>query len=118
MITVIIDRIGDDIKGLYISGHAGYADQGSDIICAAASTLFYTAANALEELCSLKDTALIFQDFTSDEVDAKIRIPELDDELREKVKTIMDTIVIGFKSLEMSVNDDDAQYIELIESRN
>ncbi len=118
MITVIIDREGDDIKGLYISGHSGYAEQGSDIICAAASTLFYTAANALEELCSLKDAAEIYQDFTTDEVDAKIRIPEVDEGLREKVRTIMDTVVVGFRSLEMSVNDDDGQYIELIESRN
>ena len=118
MITVIIDKVGDDIKALYISGHAGYADQGSDIICAAASTLFYTAANALEELCSLKDACEIRQGFDSDEVDAKIRIPEVDDELKDKVRTIMETIVVGFRSLEMSVNDDDDQYIELIESRN
>ena len=118
MITVIVDRIGDDIKGLYISGHSGYSEQGSDIICAAASTLFYTAANALEELCSLKDTAEINQDFTTDEVDAKIRIPEVDEDLKKKVRTIMDTVVVGFRSLEMSVNDDDGQYIELIESRN
>ncbi|MCR5618194.1 MAG: ribosomal-processing cysteine protease Prp [Clostridiales bacterium] len=118
MITVIIDRSGEDIKALYISGHSGYADQGSDIICAAASTLFYTAVNALEELCSIKDAAVIDQDFTTDEVNVQIRIPELDEGDKEKVRTIMETIVVGFKSLKLSVNDDDAQYIELIESRN
>lgn len=34
---------------LRVEGHAGYAARGSDIVCAAASILFYTLANHLSE---------------------------------------------------------------------
>ena len=47
MIRVHIDR--EDIK-LTMDGHAGYAEAGSDIICAAASILVYTAASRLREI--------------------------------------------------------------------
>ena len=33
---------------LAVDGHAGYAEQGKDIVCAAASTLFYTLARELD----------------------------------------------------------------------
>ncbi len=118
MISIIIDREGDEIKSLYMSGHSGYAEQGSDIICASASTLFYTAVNSLEELCSLKDIAVINEDTGDGDVNARLTLPELTGEVRERAQVIMNTVLVGFKSLEMSVNDDEDQYIELIESRN
>ena len=118
MITIIIDRNGDDIKSLYMSGHSGYAEQGSDIICASASTLFYTAANALEELCSLKDIAVINEDTGDGEVNAKITLPDLNGEVSEKAQMIMNTVLVGFRTLEMSVNNGKDRYVELIESRN
>ena len=33
---------------LAVDGHAGYAEQGKDIVCAAASALFYTLARELD----------------------------------------------------------------------
>lgn len=39
---------------LKMSGHADYADKGTpDIVCAAASTLFFTMANSLDNLSSM-----------------------------------------------------------------
>lgn len=38
----------DEIK---ISGHAGYAEIGKDIVCAGVSVLVYTLEKALEGLC-------------------------------------------------------------------
>lgn len=35
-------------------GHAGYADEGKDIVCAAVSILAYTCANALESVAGEK----------------------------------------------------------------
>lgn len=43
MITVTLNRKADTLS-LYVTGHAGYASPGQDIICAAASILVYTAA--------------------------------------------------------------------------
>ena len=43
MITVTLNRKADTLS-LYVTGHAGYASPGQDIVCAAASILVYTAA--------------------------------------------------------------------------
>jgi len=120
MISIIIERIGNDVRALYMSGHSGYSEQGTDIICSSASTLFYTAANALEELCSLKaeDIITVNEDKGDGNVNAVIKVPELTGDAKVKAQTIMETIEVGFKCLEMSVNTDEDQYIELIESKN
>ena len=39
------------IVRLTVSGHAGYADHGSDIVCAAASALVQTAAHGVVTFC-------------------------------------------------------------------
>lgn len=38
------------ITGFYISGHAGYSEEGSDIICAAVSALATNTVNSIEAL--------------------------------------------------------------------
>ena len=48
MTTVQLRRNENDITGICVSGHSGYARSGSDIVCAAASILITTCANALE----------------------------------------------------------------------
>ena len=47
MITIRIDR---ENIALDMDGHAGYAEAGSDIVCAAASMLAYTMAARLREI--------------------------------------------------------------------
>ncbi len=39
--------------GFAVEGHAGWAEEGSDIVCAAVSVLTCTCANALESVCGL-----------------------------------------------------------------
>lgn len=54
MIKVTLFRQPDDfIQKFTVSGHSGYAPQGSDIICAAVSALAQTTIGALEELTRL-----------------------------------------------------------------
>lgn len=36
-----------------ISGHSGYADEGSDIVCSAVSVLAITCVNSLESVCGI-----------------------------------------------------------------
>lgn len=119
MITVVFDKNSDNkFVALYMSGHAGYAEEGSDIICSAASTLFYTAVNALEEMCGLNPASFadIKEDDGDGDVHTSIRLTDIDSSIEDKVQTIMETIYYGFKTLEMSANSDGNEYIELIES--
>ncbi len=41
---------GECLKGFEISGHSGYAEEGSDIICASVSSAAYMAANTVTEI--------------------------------------------------------------------
>ena len=53
MTSVAVSRDEHGICGLSASGHAGYADSGSDIVCAAVSVLMTTCANALESVAGV-----------------------------------------------------------------
>ena len=47
MITVTFERKEDSIISFMAEGHAGYAEAGSDIVCAAVSAILITAANGI-----------------------------------------------------------------------
>lgn len=40
-------------KGFAVSGHSGYSEAGSDIVCAGISALTITCVNALESVCGI-----------------------------------------------------------------
>ena len=50
MIKVSFFKKGDSIIGFESSGHSGYAEEGSDIICSAVSSVTYMVANTLTEI--------------------------------------------------------------------
>lgn len=50
MIIVTVYRSAGGYRGFEASGHAGYAEQGEDIFCAAASVLMINTVNAIESL--------------------------------------------------------------------
>ena len=49
----------DDKAQFSISGHAGYAESGSDIVCAAVSSAAYMAANTITEILGVKAKASV-----------------------------------------------------------
>ncbi|NLO84041.1 MAG: ribosomal-processing cysteine protease Prp [Clostridiales bacterium] len=48
-----IKRDSSGICGLAVSGHSGYGVSGQDIVCAAASVLITTCANALDSVAGI-----------------------------------------------------------------
>ena len=50
MIRATFYRKGNKLSGFEISGHSGYAEQGSDIICASVSSAAYMAVNTVTEI--------------------------------------------------------------------
>ena len=50
MITVTIFRRNDAYLGFRSEGHAGYAEEGYDILCAAVSALTINCANSIERI--------------------------------------------------------------------
>ncbi len=51
MITVRFFNDGELLAGFSVSGHAGLAKSGKDILCAAVSSASYMAANTITEIC-------------------------------------------------------------------
>lgn len=43
----------DPIRGFHITGHSGFCDEGSDIICASVSSAAYMTANTLTEIIGI-----------------------------------------------------------------
>ena len=121
MITVIVDRKSEDrtIRGIYVSGHAGYSVSGKDIVCASISTLCYMAANALEDICgySTDDTADI-RESEGDDVFFRISVPETgSEEMKNNAQVIMRTAELGMINVAQSVNDEKNRFVEIIHSR-
>ncbi len=53
MTRVTLLTQGGSIRGFECTGHAGFADAGADIVCAAISVLTTTCANALESVAGI-----------------------------------------------------------------
>ena len=54
MIRVTLRMNGGEITGFESKGHAGFAEEGRDIVCAAVSILTTTCVNALESVAGVK----------------------------------------------------------------
>ncbi len=52
MIHIQVRKKKDEILSLQVSGHAGYAEKGEDIVCAGVSAILFGGLNALDELCA------------------------------------------------------------------
>ena len=100
MITINIVRDKSGFIWQYIvDGHAGFAEEGSDIICSAVSTVAYTGINALEELVGIKNYGI-------EKGYMICSVPtDISPELKEKVSIILETIVVGFKQLQLTYED-------------
>ena len=87
-------------KGSYVSfvssGHAGYAEEGQDIVCAAVSVLIINTVNSLEA-------------FTSDEFEAHDRDGFVAIHFKkpntEQGKLLMDSLILGLTEIEHNYNN-------------
>ena len=48
-VTILSEHVKTECVGFQTAGHAGYADAGQDIVCAAASVLVINTMNAIEQ---------------------------------------------------------------------
>lgn len=94
MIKVQIARSGDAITGFQVSGHAGYAAHGQDIVCAAASFLAITVVNSLELQLGKEGTV------KTDDGYLYYRLPQgLNDTQMATAQIILKTLATGFQNL-------------------
>ena len=119
MISVIVNREGNRICAIYASGHAGYDEPGRDIICSAVSTLLFTAASALEDICGY-DSESFFQISSegTEDVSLRITVPDTgDDETKGRAQVIMRTCELGLIGIARDYNEGKKRYVAIIHSR-
>ena len=96
----------DRITGFSVSGHSGYADAGSDIVCAAISALVTMAEATINDVCGAKAKVRVKED------DARITLtlPASCDE-EETVQAVLAGMMVTL----MGMRDDYPDYIEVVE---
>ena len=90
MIRISITKTAGEITSLVCRGHAGYAEEGRDIVCAAVSVLAFTCANALESVAGVQAKVEEKDGFLS------IFLPE---NAGHDAQTVMNTVLQGFRDL-------------------
>ena len=96
----------DRITGFSISGHSGYAEAGSDIVCAAISAVVTMAEATINDVCGAKAKVRV-----KDE-DARITLmlPASCDE-EETVQAVLSGMLVTL----LSFKEDYPDYIEVLE---
>lgn len=89
MIQVTVKRQGEDILGLKVTGHAGFAEKGKDLVCAGVSSVGFGLCNAFDEMhCDGEATAV------GNVVEIKVKKPDVIS------NTILETGVIQLKTIQ------------------
>ena len=94
------------ITGFSVSGHSGYAEAGSDIVCAAVSAVVTMAEATINEVCGAK---------------AKVRVKEEDARISLTLPTACDeeesvqAVLAGMLLYLCSLRDDYPDFIEVLE---
>jgi len=85
------------ISGLEVSGHAGFASYGYDIVCAGVSALVETCVLGLERIAGLSNIALKKEGYFY------LKIPEdLPKEVLDKALIILETTYLGIEDMAKS----------------
>ncbi|MCH4039978.1 MAG: ribosomal-processing cysteine protease Prp [Lachnospiraceae bacterium] len=90
MITVTIRRRKGEYTGFSSEGHAGYADEGYDIFCAAVSVLTVNTVNAIEQIAG---------DRVEDHSESGLVTCEFPDGLGHDGTILMEAMVQGLQSI-------------------
>ena len=96
MITIKVRKKKGSYEEFISKGHAGYAEAGQDIVCAAVSALIITTVNSLEKFTDDK--------FDVQEKDGFVSINFRND-LSERGMLLMDSLLLGLTEIAGSYNN-------------
>ena len=116
MITAAFERDQKgSIRSFRVSGHSGYAEAGSDIICAGVSSLCYAAANALEDICGYdNEEFLVIRGDGTEDVDLSIKVPDKGTaEVRDRAQVILRMAELGIIAIAAEYNGKGKKYLEI-----
>ena len=109
MINVKVSRKAGHIQSVELTGHAGFAEHGKDIVCAAVSALAIHTVNALIEVAHLDISVEV------DQVEGgylAFAMPILTRQEQEKADLLLNSFVLSLSQIKEEHN----QYIQIKEN--
>lgn len=97
MIQVQAVKENGHYKKFIIDGHAGYAEKGEDIVCAAVSALVINTINSIEEFTE--------DAFTCDCRDGMIQNWEFTSSVSPETELLMDSLMLGLANIRKSYSE-------------
>ena len=110
MINVIVIKEKQTIKTIEATGHSGYAEHGSDIVCSAVSSLLETLANGLTEVVKAEVDVNVDENIPH----LSVTLKEEDDEKCKYAQVLMQTTLMGIKG----VAQEFSKFIKIKEKQN
>lgn len=110
MIRVFVERNESGrIQSVQIDGHAGYAEAGRDIVCAAVSAISIGMVNAVEAVLGVQLPTEV-----KDDGFLRCRLPTLaDEQLQEKVQLLLEAMLAALRSVEAEYG----RYVQVTDGR-
>ena len=96
----------DRINGFSISGHSGYAEAGSDIVCAAVSAAVAMAEATINDVCGANAKVRV----KDEQARSTLTLPAVCDE-----EDTIQAVLAGMLVYLCSLRDDYPDYIEVLE---
>ena len=97
---------GERITGFSVSGHSGYGEAGTDIVCAAVSAVVTMAEATINDVCGAKAKVRVKEENAS----VRLTLPASCDE-----EDAVQAVLAGMMLTLISMRDDYPDYIEVLE---
>jgi Predicted ribosomal protein len=97
-LVVWADDLGR-IRDFELSGHAGYADEGQDIVCASVSALSIAACNGLEHFLPVPPKLQERDGYLA------CRLEEIPEQELEKAQWILQTMALGIEQIQSAYGE-------------
>ncbi len=94
MIIVSLFKNKAHITGFNVKGHAGYAESGSDIVCAAVTTAVMTTVNGLTDVAHIQAEVTVEEGFLSCLLPEKLSETE-----RREADLLIDSLLLTLENL-------------------
>lgn len=103
MIKITVYKSSEEYRGFEANGHAGYGEEGQDIICAAVSVLTVNAINSIERFT--EDKFAVRQDD-----DGLVELI-LEGAVSKETKLLLDSMILGLQDIQNNYGN---EYIKII----
>ncbi len=111
MINILVLRNKQNIITIEATGHSGYAESGSDIVCSSVSTLLQSLINGLVEVVKVETQYSIDEDIPHLSVSID---KDLDREAMSKVQILMQTTHLSL----VDISNSYAKFIKIKEKQS